>query len=206
VLDAHLATIARVNPQLNAIVTLWPTPLAFGWDAEGRDARRLLGPLHGLRRDQGRDATAGIRTTYGSPLFRDTCRARTRAVRRLKGPAPSCSASQHAEFAAGANTSTKCSASLASLDPALSRRVIRRIGGGGATGHGALAQAHDFGCSIDVRRRSRHCRHPADTGLTPNAPMPLAGSRPGHGPLRVPRGCRADAGRWSAQPDVADLG
>ena len=73
VLDAHLVTIARVNPKLNAIVTL----VADAARASAKKAEAAvmrgdkLGALHGLPvaiKDV--TSTAGIRTTYGSPLFR----------------------------------------------------------------------------------------------------------------------------------------
>jgi amidase len=74
VLDAHLVQIERVNPRVNAIVTL---------DAEGAyrqaneiDARRArgesLGPLAGMPiacKDMER--VKGMRTTFGSPIYRD---------------------------------------------------------------------------------------------------------------------------------------
>src|SRR5258708_16213476 len=74
VLDAHLATIARVNPKLNAIVTLVADAARdAAKDAEGAVMRGdKLGALHGLPvviKDV--TPTAGIRTTYGSPLFKD---------------------------------------------------------------------------------------------------------------------------------------
>jgi amidase len=73
VVDAHLARIEQVNPLLNAIVTL---------DAEGArraaaEADRRLaagvtpGPLHGLPiAVKDLVDTAGMRTTYGSPIYR----------------------------------------------------------------------------------------------------------------------------------------
>src|ERR1700681_357854 len=73
VLEAHLATIARVNPKLNAIVTL----VADAAREQAKDAEAAVmrgdevGALHGLPvviKDI--TPTAGIRTTYGSPLFR----------------------------------------------------------------------------------------------------------------------------------------
>ncbi|MDP6978282.1 MAG: amidase [Myxococcota bacterium] len=71
-LDAHLARIERVNPQLNAIVTLVPER-ARSWaqsadDAQARGER--LGRLHGLPVAH-KDAvmTKGIRSTMGSPLL-----------------------------------------------------------------------------------------------------------------------------------------
>src|ERR1700681_3321490 len=74
VLDAHLAVVARVNPKLNAIVTL----VADGARVLAKQAEAAvmrgdkLGSLHGLPvaiKDV--TPTAGIRTTYGSPLFSD---------------------------------------------------------------------------------------------------------------------------------------
>jgi Asp-tRNA(Asn)/Glu-tRNA(Gln) amidotransferase A subunit family amidase len=59
VLDAHLATIARVNPKLNAIVTLVADgALVFGTAGRSRgDARRKARIAAWIARcDQGRDA------------------------------------------------------------------------------------------------------------------------------------------------------
>jgi amidase len=68
VLEAHLERIDAVNPRVNAIVTL---------DAEGAlrradeaDAGEPAGVLHGLPiAVKDLEDTAGMRTTYGSPLF-----------------------------------------------------------------------------------------------------------------------------------------
>ncbi|MEO6653695.1 MAG: amidase [Ilumatobacteraceae bacterium] len=73
-LDACLTRIDETNPQLNAIVTLVPD-LAYGW-AEAADravaAGAKLGPLHGLPiAHKDLELTAGIRTTFGSPLLSD---------------------------------------------------------------------------------------------------------------------------------------
>jgi amidase len=74
VMTAHLARIERVNPTINAIVTIVADRAmsdaahADEWQARGN----ALGPLHGLpmaHKDLVR--TAGIRTTFGSPMFRD---------------------------------------------------------------------------------------------------------------------------------------
>ena len=71
VLSAHLRQIERVNPQLNAIVTL-------AADSAMRTARELdrqpspIGPLHGLPvAIKDLVETAGIRTTYGSRIYAD---------------------------------------------------------------------------------------------------------------------------------------
>jgi amidase len=72
VLAAHLDRIASVNPTVNAIVTLVPE-LAAARAAEADDAivaGAPLGPLHGLPiAHKDLVATAGIRTTAGSPIF-----------------------------------------------------------------------------------------------------------------------------------------
>src|SRR5438552_11307815 len=74
VVAAHLRQIERVNPKVNAIVTLiaeQATENARKADeAQARGAS--LGPLHGLpvvHKDL--FDTAGVRTTYGSRIFKD---------------------------------------------------------------------------------------------------------------------------------------
>jgi len=78
VMLAHLAQIERVNPRVNAIITLVPEQglsAARAADAalsQGRAPEAQDAPLFGLpvaHKDLTR--TKGIRTTFGSPLFRD---------------------------------------------------------------------------------------------------------------------------------------
>ena len=74
VMAAHLRRIERVNPQVNAIVTLVAAQAmeSAGRADEAQARGGPLGPLHGLpvvHKDL--FETAGIRTTFGSPLFRD---------------------------------------------------------------------------------------------------------------------------------------
>src|SRR5919199_4743271 len=74
VMAAHLAQIERVNPKVNAIVTLLPEQ-AMEQAARADDALargEQIGPLHGLpiaHKDM--FPTKGIRTTYGSRIFKD---------------------------------------------------------------------------------------------------------------------------------------
>jgi amidase len=74
VLAAHLDRIGRLNPAINAIITLLPeqamarAALLDERFAQGGPA----GPLHGLPiAHKDLLATAGVRTTFGSPLFAD---------------------------------------------------------------------------------------------------------------------------------------
>ncbi|MGN9780198.1 amidase [Nonomuraea sp. ZG12] len=68
VLQAHLDRVERVNPRVNAIVTLTAERAMAA--AVAADAREPVGPLHGVPvAHKDLVDTAGIRTTYGSPLF-----------------------------------------------------------------------------------------------------------------------------------------
>jgi len=73
-MESHLTQIEKVNPQVNAIVTLVPE-LAL---EQARKADEKLaqggksGPLHGLPvAHKDLVPTKGIRTTFGSPIFQD---------------------------------------------------------------------------------------------------------------------------------------
>ena len=72
VMEAHLERIAAVNPRVNAIVTLL-TPSSRCAPPTRRTAlARRAAPLHGLPiAVKDLEDTAGMRTTYGSPLFAD---------------------------------------------------------------------------------------------------------------------------------------
>jgi amidase len=74
VLQAHLAQIERVNPKVNAIVTLTAErALAEAREKDAALARGAApGPLFGLPvAHKDLVPTRGIRTTYGSPIYRD---------------------------------------------------------------------------------------------------------------------------------------
>jgi amidase len=88
VLRAHLSQIERTNPKVNAIVTLVAEQaLAAAARADEMQARGSdLGILHGLPvAHKDLVDTAGIRTTRGSPFFRDNVPARDALiVRRIR--------------------------------------------------------------------------------------------------------------------------
>ena len=73
VMQAHLKQIARVNPKVNAVVTLVPEDqlMAQALAADEAAAKgNWLGPLHGMPVGvKDLHATKGIRTTHGSPLY-----------------------------------------------------------------------------------------------------------------------------------------
>ena len=82
--EAHLAQIDRVNPRLNAIVTLLADQALEQASAADEALLRghQLGPLHGLpvaHKDMAE--TKGIRTTFGSPTLSGS-RARSRCIDR----------------------------------------------------------------------------------------------------------------------------
>jgi amidase len=157
VLDAYLKMIEALNPRINAIVTLAAE--------EARDAARLaesavmsgkkLGLLHGVPigvKDV--TPTAGVRTTYGSPLYKDYVPAEdAEAVRRLKAAGAIVLAKTNTpEFAAGANTTNVLFGPTRNpWNPALSPAGSSG-GSAAAVAAGMLPIAHgtDFGCSIRI--------------------------------------------------------
>jgi amidase len=192
VLDAHLAVIAEINPKLNAVITL-AAEAAHDAARRAEDAvvgGEPLGALHGLPiAVKDNTLTAGIRTTYASPLFKDFVPAEdAEIVRRLKAAgAIVLGKTNMPEFATGANTNNALfGATRNPWNPALT--PAGSSGGSAvavATGMVPLAQGTDFGCSI--RMPAAFCGilgiRPTP-GLTPNVPMGLAWD-PGqvHGPL-----------------------
>ncbi len=87
-LQAHLRRIEEVNPRVNAIVTLAAERALAEAEEADRDLARghRRGPLHGLPvAHKDLTETAGIRTTYGSPLFADHVPAHdSLVVRRMR--------------------------------------------------------------------------------------------------------------------------
>lgn len=74
IVQAHLEQVERVNPAVNAVVTLVAEKALVAADGVDRAlaAGERLGPLRGLPvAHKDLHDTAGIRTTYGSPLWAD---------------------------------------------------------------------------------------------------------------------------------------
>ena len=108
-LDAHLAQIDRVNPRINAVVTLDRD--AAQAQARAADALTLTGadlpPLHGLpMTHKDTHATAGLRTTFGSPIFADNVpRHDDLIISRLRAAGVVTTGKSNVpEFAAGSHT------------------------------------------------------------------------------------------------------
>lgn len=108
-MSAHLQQIERVNPKVNAIVTLLAEQATENArQADELQARgTLLGPLHGLpvvHKDL--FETAGIRTTFGSRIFKDNVPKRDAIiVERINGAGAICvGKSNTPEFGAGSQT------------------------------------------------------------------------------------------------------
>jgi amidase len=152
---AHLERIGRINPKLNAIVTLLPEQaMAAALAADQARARgHFLGLLHGLpvvHKDL--QPTKGIRTTFGSPIYRDFVpdidallveRARSAGAILLgKSNTP--------EFGAGSQTFNAVFG--ATLNPWDTSKTCGGSSGGSAvalaTGMTALADGSDLGGSL----------------------------------------------------------
>lgn len=75
VMKAHLAQIARVNPKVNALITLVPEDqlMKEALTADEAIAKgKPIGPLHGLPMAvKDLAETKGLRTTFGSPIWKD---------------------------------------------------------------------------------------------------------------------------------------
>lgn len=109
VLDAHLRQIERVNPRVNAIVTLVAEQAREqAYRADEALARgEPIGPLHGLPvAHKDLQETRGIRTTYGSLIYKDEVPAvDTLLVERLKSAgAITVGKTNTPEFGAGSQT------------------------------------------------------------------------------------------------------
>ncbi|WP_420635420.1 amidase [Candidatus Palauibacter sp.] len=155
-LGACMARLDRHNSALNAVVTLNPAAEAEAAAidaalAAGADPGALAGLVVGIKDVT---ETAGLRTTYGSPLFADHVPERDAlVVRRLReAGAVILGKTNTPEFAAGGNTWNEVfGVTRNPWDPALS--AGGSTGGGAvalATGMVSLAQGTDLGGSLRI--------------------------------------------------------
>ncbi len=118
IMEAHLAQIERTNPDVNAIITMIDPEdaVALAGEADAKlAAGEAIGPLHGLpiaHKDLA--PTAGMRTTFGSPLFQDFVPEQDALIvsRLVESGALRIGKTNVPEFGAGSHTLTPYSAPL----------------------------------------------------------------------------------------------
>ncbi len=170
VLDGFLDRIGRLNPVLNAIVTLdeqGARSAAFAADQEAASGRGT-GPLHGLPiAIKDTHETRGMRTTFGSPLFADYVPADDAPhVRRLRqAGAIIIGKTNVPEFAAGSQTFNRLFG--ATRNPYAPDRTA-----GGSSGGAAAAVASGMLPFADGSDLASSIRNPASfcnvVGLRPS--------------------------------------
>src|SRR5262245_57002753 len=182
VLSAHLAQIERVNPKVNAIVTL----CAEQASAEARAADAALargaepGPLFGLPvAHKDLVPTRGLRTTWGSPIYRDHVPDHDGLiVERIKaGGAITVGKTNTPEFGAGSQTFNEVfGRTLNPYDPS---RTCGGSSGGAAVALAAglvpIADGSDLGGSL--RNPASFCNvvgFRPSPGRVPSWPIELA--------------------------------
>ena len=180
-LRSCLATIERLNPKINAICTLAAeSAMATAQRAEHAVmVGNEIGLLHGVPIGiKDLTPTAGIRTTFGSPLYADHVPSEDAAVvKRIKqAGAIVVGKTNTPEFGAGANTVNRVfGATRNPWDLALS--VGGSSGGGAAalaSGMLPLAEGTDFGGSLRVPAAFCGVVGLRPTvGLVPRYPTPL---------------------------------
>ena len=162
VMQAHLTQIDRVNPKVNAIVTYHPEQAMEGAKAADAALQRgdAVGALHGLPvAHKDLVDTAGVRTTYGSPIYADHIPQRDMLiVERLKAAgAISVGKTNTPEFGAGSQTFNEVFG--ATLNPYDLTKTCGGSSGGAAValacGMLPIADGSDLGGSL--RNPSNFC-------------------------------------------------
>ncbi|MFB9071249.1 amidase family protein [Citricoccus parietis] len=180
VLQAHFARIDEVNPSVNAVVTqvrerAYDQALAAD-DRAAATAPEDLPPLHGIpMTHKDTHATAGIRTTSGSPIFADLVPRESDLVveRFQRAGVISTGKNNVPEFAAGSHTyNTVFGTTLNPYDPSRSA--------GGSSGGAAVTLATRIQPLADGSDMGGSLRNPAafnnvvgfraSHGVVPNAP------------------------------------
>jgi len=192
-LAAHLKQIERVNPKVNAVVTLVPElAAADAAKADEMQARgEKLGPLHGLPvAHKDLFETRGIRTTFGSPLFKDYVPVEDDIIveRMRRAGAITIGKTNTPEFGAGSQTFNKVFG--ATRNPYDVTKTC-----GGSTGGGAVSLACGFAPVVSGSDTGGSLRNPA-------AFCDVVGFRPSAG--RVPNPKAAFA--WSTLSTSGCLG
>jgi amidase len=184
VMSAHLARIARINPTVNAIVTLIAEEAMRRAAAADESLARGadVGPLHGLPiAHKDLQPTRGVRTTFGSPIFAEFVPdADSLLVERLRDAgAIVIGKTNTPEFGAGSQTFNPVFG--ATLNPFDRTRTCGGSSGGAAvalaTGMLPVADGSDMGGSL--RNPASFCgvvgMRPS-SGRVPVWPSPLGWS------------------------------
>jgi amidase len=155
VMEAHLAQIGRVNPQVNAMAALVAQrAMDQAAEADERLARgQEVGPLHGLPiAHKDLFLTRGIRTTFGSPIYKDFMPDQDALVveRAAHAGAITLGKTNTPEFGAGSQTYNEVFG--ATLNPYDVRKTCGGSSGGAAValacGMTPLASGSDMGGSL----------------------------------------------------------
>ncbi len=182
VVAAHLAQIERLNPKLNAIVTLVPEQ-AMEQAKEADEAlakNKEVGPLHGLPvAHKDLFLTQGIRTTFGSLVFKDFVPDHDALIveRFKKSGAITVGKTNTPEFGAGSQTYNEVFGETP--NPYDTTKTCGGSSGGAAvalaTGMLPIANGSDFGASL--RNPANFCNvvglRPSP-GRVPSWPGPAA--------------------------------
>jgi amidase len=192
-MEATLRRIEQVNPAVNAVVTLLPQRALAGARAADEALARgePPGPLHGLPvAHKETNPTAGIRTTWGSPIYTDHVPAESALiVERLQaGGAITIGKTNAPEFGAGSHTFNPVFGTTRNpYDPAVSA--------GGSSGGAAVALACGMHALADGSDLGGSLRNPAGWNN-------VVGFRPSPG--RVP--VWPDPGAWFTMAVHGPLG
>jgi len=156
IMQAHLDQIDRVDPVVNAVVTRVPNDdaLTLADAADAVIARGIdVGPLHGLPiAHKDLQETAGLRTTFGSPIYRDNVPERdSLTIERLKrGGAITIGKTNVPEFGAGSQSFNQVFG--ATLNPYDTTKTCGGSSGGAgaalACGMIPIADGSDMGGSL----------------------------------------------------------
>ncbi|MGE3537219.1 MAG: amidase [Candidatus Tectimicrobiota bacterium] len=155
VMEAHLAHIEQVNPQVNAVVTLLPERAMAGARAadEALAHRAQVGVLHGLPiAHKDLLLTKGIRTTRGSRIYQDYVPDQDALIveRMRQAGAITIGKTNTPEFGAGSQTFNEVFGET--LNPYDLRKTCGGSSGGAAValacGMVPLADGSDFGGSL----------------------------------------------------------
>ena len=158
-LHAHLDRIERLNPDVNAVVTLDAEGARAAADAADAAlaAGEDVGPLHGLPvAHKDTHATGGMRTTWGSPLHTDTVPLRDELIvaRYKAAGAVRVGKTNVPEFAAGSHTFNP-------VFGATHNPYRHGLSAGGSSGGAAAALAAGFVPLADGSDMGGSLRNPA---------------------------------------------